>query len=286
MRQINNPFKNNVPVPQAPDVSLAVVTHYTDHVYHARRLEVVKLCLDTLIGGMQGIPYELLVWDNGSTREFRQMLMSYKPTMFVQSVNVGAHNGRHALCEMARGKLICFTDDDILFHPDWFHLQYEVLTTYPSVGLVSGSPHRFAFRKAISANLEWAQKTEGATMVCGQFIPKQWEIDFARSIGANETSIIKAGQKLNDYEFEYKGVKAWAQGHHMQFLAYREVIAPFITRTPVLLDATHYFNDGPNNAGLLQLTTHRRTAVHIGNVVDDSIRRIHAEFTGEAWNKK
>lgn len=281
MRTLNNPYKANVPVPRPPIVSLLVVTHYTEHVYHKNRMPVVQLCLESLLKGVEGVEHELIIWDNGSLPEFRKMLMGYKPTIFIQSINIGAHNARHALMEMARAKVICMTDDDILFHPDWFHLQLEVLKTYPNVAVVSGSPSRLAFRKAIDSNLTWQKANqETVKMYSGELMPPIYAEDFARSIGSSPERVKRLGEQFQDILFEYKGVKAWAHGHHMQFLAYRDVIAPFIKRNFVYLENSHLFNLDPDAAGLLNLTTYRRTAVHIGNEIDDSIQRIYREMNG------
>ena len=64
------------------------------------------------------------------------------------------------------------------------------------------------------------------------------------------------------------------------FLAYRDTI------TPHLIDGANIgeyndFNGRVGRAGLLQLTTQTRTAVHIGNLVDESVRRIYADWYGK-----
>jgi glycosyltransferase involved in cell wall biosynthesis len=280
-RESQNPLKET-PTPPAPILTLAVVTHYTDNPYHAKRMDVVRMCLDSLLAGAQGLNYEFIIWDNGSTQEFRKILLDYKPTAFVQSVNIGAHDARHALVNMARGNLICMTDDDILFHPDWFHLQLEILTTYPRVALVSGSPQRTGFRAATSANIRWTNDNpETVKTTVGKIIPEQFERDFAMSIGRDWKRHQEVAENFDDTLLEYNGVKAWAHGHHMQFLAYRNVIAPYLVRSPLMLDNHKLFNTGPDDDGMLNLTTYRRTALHIGNIIDDNIMGIAAGMRGE-----
>jgi glycosyltransferase involved in cell wall biosynthesis len=276
----NNPFKNNVKVGHTPDLSLCVVTHYTHDPYHEHRMEIVSLCLESLLAGCKGINYELIIWDNESTPEFRAMLGRYRPTVFIQSVNIGAHSARHAMTEAASAPIICQTDDDILFSADWLHMQLEILTTFPNVGLVSGSPQRTGFRAGISSNLKWAESEPEAHVRTGKLIPDEWERDFCASVGRNwdKHKANPMWQMLQDTQIEYKGVTAWAHGHHMQFLAYRDTIAPFITRLPVMLDNKKLFNIPVDEAGYLQLTTLKRTAVHIGNVIDPSIVKIWDEW--------
>ena len=275
-----NPFKNNVQIPHHPDLSLCVVTHYTDDPYHHNRMDVVRLCLDSMLAGLDGISYELLVWDNQSTNEFRAMLGGYRPTIFTQSVNIGAHNARHALMGMASAPIVCRTDDDVLFSPDWLHLQLEILTTYPNVGLVSGTPQHTAFRAGVQHTINWALSTKECKVRVGQIIPKEWEHDYCISVGKDwdKYRADPHWQQVQDYEIEYKDVFAYAHGHHMQFLAYRDIIAPFVKRLPVMLDNKYLFNIPVDEAGLLQLTTQKRTAIHIGNVIDESIVRINEEW--------
>jgi glycosyltransferase involved in cell wall biosynthesis len=279
----NNPYKDNVKVQHRPDVSLCVVTHYENTPYHQHRMEVVKMCIESMAAGVKHMgadECELLIWDNQSTPEFRQLLGQYRPTVFVQSVNVGAHAARHALVEMASGKIVCMTDDDVLFSPDWFHLQLEVLATFPNVGLVSGTPQRTGFRGGVASTLAWAAVTPGVTVRSGKLIPDAWEQDFCKSVGRDWQKHRTATRfnMLNDTLIEYNGVRAWGHGHHMQFLAYRDVIAPFLKRGEVLLDNKHLFNVPVDDAGYLQLTTHKRTAVHIGNEIDQSIVNIQKEW--------
>jgi glycosyltransferase involved in cell wall biosynthesis len=273
MRTSLSPLKNNVPLPPPPLISACVVTHYTNEKYHAQRMDVVRLCLNSIIAGLQGSSYELLIWDNGSTPEFREMLRGYKSTVLIESVNVGAHNARHNLAEIARGEVVCFTDDDILFHPEWLSLQMEVLTVFPNVGLVSGSPYRWAFK--------WGQTVkipDGITVREGNFIPEQYIKDACASVGQDYTSSMWQLRDIKDVLLEYKGVKAYNHGHHMQLLAHRDIIKPFMFQSKFYLAHGRKLNEDVMAAGYLQLTTHRRTAIHCGNFIDTRLRDIIKEW--------
>jgi len=278
MRNQQGPNKNLVPLPPPPFVSACVVTHYRkEHPYHAKRMEVVKLCFDSMIAGLQGSDYELLIWDNDSTPEFREMLRGYKPQVLIESVNVGAHNARRYLAEIARGEILCMADDDIVFHPEWLSLQLEVLTTFPNVGLVSGSPYRPAF--------QWGDGPEipaGIKVHKGQIIPEQWIKDACASVGV-DYAVTMAFQLrgVNDVLLELNGVKAFNHGHHMQLLAKRDIIKPFFEPSKFFLAHGRKLNEDVMAAGMLQLTTFRRTALHIGNLVDPRIREIVAEWNGK-----
>jgi glycosyltransferase involved in cell wall biosynthesis len=275
-----NPNKTEKKMPPRPDVSLCVVTHYTDDAYHKDRWDVVRLCLDSMLAGVMGVNYELLIWDNDSTPLFRRMLQSYAPAVLVESKNIGLHNAQNRITALAQGRILCMCDDDILFHPEWFAKQLEILKTYPGVGAVSGSPQRTAFRWAIDSNKEFGASQPGVKMLDGHLIPDAWERDYCLSVGKPMADHAKAMSE-KDYLLEYKGIKAWAHGHHMQFMGHRDTIARALFTTDLLLDDGRKFNVILDKAGYLNLTTYERTAVHIGNVIDENIREIQESMRGK-----
>lgn len=261
-----SPNRNRVPLPTAPDYSLAVVTHYTADPWHARRMDVVKLCLDTMLSGAHD--HELVIWDNGSTPEFRKMLRGFAPDALIESVNVGQHAARFALNRIARGRIICHTDDDILFSPTWLDEQMKVLINYQHVALVSGSPNNHAFGGSISANIEFSQRPGVKRWVGRDLIPQGWEDDFSCSIGYPVDRSIRRNDEIL---IESNGVKAWAHGHHMQFLAYRDTIDPFLKSDSRYLLEPEDLSERIDAAGWLQLTTFERSARHIGNQIDQEM---------------
>lgn len=275
MRTSQCPNRTNVPTPPAPKISLTVVTHYTRHEYHAGRMEVVDLCLKSMIAGAHGSDLEFIIWDNGSTPEFREMLRSHNPTIMIESVNVGPHNARRALCHIARGEIINLSDDDILYHPRWLASMLEIYRTFPNVAVVSGSPINVEFRRNWKPAHDFAMTNKQAILTQGNdLIPQSWERDWAFSVG------VKSGRTAKtqlETMIEYRGVKAFAQAHHMQMLGPREILAPFMRPTQHLVDFWDIANE-ISRAGYLQLTTAERTAVHIGNVLDDSVKAIAKDW--------
>ncbi len=279
MRTSLNPYKDNVLLPKPPLISACIVTHYGNDKYHANRMEVVQLCLDTMIAGLQGSDYELLIWDNGSTPEFREMLRGYNAHVLIESVNVGAHNARHHLANIARGEIVIMSDDDLLWHPEFLSIQMEILTTYPNVGLVSGSPYRWAF----AWNQSGLLVPDEAKITTGKLIPEQYVRDACASVGQDYTATTWGTQAIEDVLLEYKGVKAWCHGHHMSFMARREVIKPFMKPSKYYLAHGRLLNEEIMAAGMLQLTSYRRTSIHCGNLVDERIKQIYKEWYGKEW---
>jgi hypothetical protein len=152
----------------------------------------------------------------------------------------------------------------------------EILETFPNVAEVSGSPQGAEFYRDFSPVLKWADETAGVKVTRGNgLIPAAWERDWCISTG---------NMKPENWQpswpqawIEYKGVRAWAQGHHMQMLCPTETIIPFLWRTNHIIDFWDIAKE-ISRAGHLQLTTYERTAIHIGNVIDDSIKAICGEW--------
>lgn len=271
MRVGTNPLKGRQCHATTP-VVLTAITHLPFiEGYHAQRLEVVKLCLQSM--RMHAPDRDVAVFDNGSCRELTDWLReSYHPTYLTLSPNIGKMAARSALLRMFHPEtIVAISDDDILFYPGWLDASMSVLETYPNVGVVSGYPIRTHFRWGCQKTIEWGKKHANARM--GRFIPEIWERQFAESIGRPWLTHLMTS--ANDYDWigEYKGVEAYLTGHHCQFVCYCGRLQPFTNWTHESLPDEKPFDIAIDHAGLLRLTTAMRYTRHIGNVVDEGIRK-------------
>ena len=270
MRVGTNPNRSSL-AHQYTDVVLSVVTHLPNFTgYHAKRLEVVQTCLETMRDNSGG-DYTVIVWDNGSCEEFRQWVRDeYKPDMFVQSTNIGKTLARNSLASMLpKGKIIAFCDDDILFYKNWLNPQLSLLRGFPNVSCVTGYPVRTAFRWGVENTKSWAVKH--GKMRTGRFIPTEWENDFAVSIGRDPTQHKAMTLKDMDCIVEYKGLEAYTTSHHCQFVGYAERIAQANKFDGVAMGEERSFDINLDNLGL-RLATIERYTRHIGNVIHDELR--------------
>jgi glycosyltransferase involved in cell wall biosynthesis len=288
MRQgyCNARLKRNTPQPPAPLITLCICTHSDPQdKYYRGHEQILKLSWDSMMEGTRKHRHDIetSLWCNGGAPEYRAFCRSLNPTTYIETINVGPHYARKYQTEMARGQIVMIADDDVLYSPDWLERQLEILDTYPNVGLVSGSPqhHAFAPDGSCEPTWEWARKEPRVRKWIGRdLIPEQWTQDWAVSIGAKPDAYKGSPAIAFDQMLlEYKGVKAWAHGHHLQFLARRDVILPHFTLPKTIIDLDN-FNIRIGQAGLYQFCTFKRTAVHIGNVIDESIQRIAA-----AWKR-
>jgi len=114
-----------------PSVSI-IVPVYEDPV----RLE---RCLERL--DQQTYPrerFEVIVADNGSSCNVRQIVSRFTRTRYVCEMKPGSYAARNAGIALADGEILGFTDSDCLPRLDWIDRGVEALTERPNVGLVGG----------------------------------------------------------------------------------------------------------------------------------------------------
>jgi hypothetical protein len=251
--------------PAPPDVSLCVVTHYTEHLYHKDRMEIVKLCIDSMLAGAQGHKTELIIWDNASTPAFRVLLKSYNPTVYVESLNIGGYNGRRAMLALARGRYTCITDDDVLFRPGWLGLQLKLLETYPMIAAACGSPRPY---HASAAGLE------RCNVRTGFMLPADWLSDLSVSVGVAPGGADRGRDMLVDHE----GVRAWVVHCDMQMLGKTNTLKLFHEDYCEYIGTSGGVCNAMKEANRVQLATVQRTCVHIGNKIDKTVLSIQTQF--------
>jgi hypothetical protein len=162
---------------------------------------------------------------------------------------------------MARGDIVCLTDDDILFSKDWLHRQVKILLTYPNVGFVHGSPSKVRVRD--NAARKWAHDN---AKIVDTSLPEKWQEDFA--LARNRPIRFDTG---NACLCEYRGVRAWTCALDQQFIGTKETLKKFYAHeTPILFDESA-LNERVAAAGYLCFSTEKRTGIHMGNVIDESI---------------
>lgn len=253
-------------------VVVTVITHLPNvtTAYHAKRLEVIQACLRTMRDGAN-IEHTFCVWDNGSLPELRNWIQyDFKPDMFVQSANVGKINARTALTRMfPPDTIMTFSDDDMLFYRDWLRPQIEILQHFPNVASVTGYPVRTSFRWGNDNTLAWARKN--GKLESGRFLPQEWEDDFAVSVGRDINWHKEYTVKDIDWRVTYKGMKAYATGHHCQFIGYAGQVAKACVYDHQTMADEKPFDIRMDAVGL-RLATVGRHARHMGNVIDEKLR--------------
>src|SRR5512138_1568294 len=175
MRIGQNPDKFVKEVARPERITVAVL-NYIPFLsgFYAEALDVLKVCLGS-IRESADLPFDLLVFDNGSCEEARQYLLDEHQAGRIQFVifsekNLGKGGAWNMILAGAPGEIIAYTDSDAYFYPGWLSRSVQILETYPNVGMVTARPFRTK-EEFYTRTVEWGQTAPGATLERGPLIP-------------------------------------------------------------------------------------------------------------------
>lgn len=272
MRQGQNPVKQLNQVTKPQRVTATVLNHipFLDGFY-SEMLKVLKVSLDTLRENA-GMPFDLLVYDNGSCKEARDLLLGEYEQGFIQTLilsdrNMGKGGAWNVMLQAAPGEIIAYADNDVLYHPGWLRESVKVLETYQQVGMVTSRPFHTK-PELYSAVVKFADETPGVSLTRGHFINPEWIREFLLSVGRSEQEIA-TDIAQDDVKIVYKGLTTYAGASHWQFLAWKKVLQEFL---PIDLDKplgqVLKLDEMINERGYLRLMTAEPLTMNMSNTVD------------------
>lgn len=275
-----NPARGRVSTYRPARVTAAVIT-YVPHLggYFQQRLEVLRLSLASLLAHT-ALPYDLLVFDNGSCAEAVDELRRLRNAgairfLLLSSENIGKIGAFQVIFHAAPGEIIAYSDDDILFYPGWLEAQLRLLEVFPQAGMISGLPVRNGSRYAISAHLKlMEQGAPGLEITRKRVIPDDWEADWALSTGRDPQASREALKDHQELVLCKDGVEAVGAANHFQFIAPRQVLLEALPQqwSGRLMGQMIELDEAIDRAGYLRLATVERYTRHIGNVISPELR--------------
>ncbi len=239
--------------------------------FYADSLDVLKVCLES-IRASADLPYDLLVFDNGSCEEARQYLLGEQQAGRIQFLvlsekNLGKGGAWNMILARAPGEIIAYTDSDAYFYPGWLSRSVQVLETYPHVGMVTSRPFRTPEQYS-SCTIEWARSTPDAGFQVGNFLSWEDFSSFVMSLGTSEEQARSWWEGGGDMRVNYKGVQAQIGASHWQFVTHKATIQqflPFDMSRP--MGQVRMLDERMNQAGYLRLMTADPLAQNMSNQV-------------------
>ncbi len=272
MRKGQNPAKFVKDVAKPERITAAMLTYIPFlSGFYAETLDVLKVSLDSMRVDA-GLPFDLLVFDNGSCPEARDFLIQEKESGHIQYLilsgkNVGKGGAWNVILAGAPGEIIAYADSDVLFSPDWLARSVEILETFPNVGMVTARPFRTP-PEFYSATLDWAREADAAQLEDDQFIPWNTFLEFNLSLGQTEEENRKVYSETRDWRISYQGVTAMAGASHWQFTANKSTLRqflPFDMSRP--MGQVRQLDQRMNDAGLLRLMVSDPLAMNMSNTL-------------------
>jgi glycosyltransferase involved in cell wall biosynthesis len=272
MRVGQNPAKFVKNVAQPERITVAVL-NYIPFLsgFYAEMLDV----LNTSLGSLRetaDLPFDLLVFDNGSCDEAKQYLLDEQEAGRIQYLlladkNLGKGGAWNMILSGAPGEIIVYADNDVLYYPGWLSQSLKLLETFPNVGMVTARPFRTR-PEFYSQTAAWGESLADAAVTRGHFIPYDVFEEFDLSLGQNEEEIRQHYDTSEDVRLTYQGAQALAGASHWQFMAYKSVLQGFL---PFSMDRpmgqVKQLDERMNQAGYLRLMPTQPYVMNISNTL-------------------
>ena len=268
-----NPSRGRETAYKPSRVTLAVLTHLPEASgYFQHRFDVTRLCIESLIAHTSR-PYDLLVFDNGSSPQLVEYLRALNQAgkidyLMLSHRNIGKIGALQRIFNAAPGEIIAYTDDDVFFLPGWLEEHLKILETYPNVGLVTGFYIRAHVAYAMQSVNKFIER-ENPSVTHGLLLEEEWIAHFNENMGRTRAQYNEETAGLEDIALTYRGVSAYASAGHHQFVAPKEVLLHALPSEwqGKLMGKMRELEEEIDRLGYLRLSTRHPVTRLLGNVI-------------------
>jgi glycosyltransferase involved in cell wall biosynthesis len=273
-----NKEKASIPVKVPRQVTACTVTFVPNLVgYYKDGLDILRLNIAALRKNTE-VPFDLMVFDNGSCPEAVSILVDLKEKniiqwLFLSSENMKKLGAWNYLFSSVQSEYVYYFDSDIFHFSGWLEAMQQTLGSFPRAGVV-GSFHNIPITN-LENNLMIVERDVEIILEKGRFIAEPTWRELARSLGADEDLFVRKKSKSEQFKINRHGHQAFLGTSHCQFLARLSCLREIFPRPAdwALHHTDKEFDRLLDEHGWLRLTTFATYVYHIGNVLEERWRK-------------
>jgi glycosyltransferase involved in cell wall biosynthesis len=250
-------------------------------------MDVTKMTLRSILANTEE-PYDLLVFDNGSSPEMVNYLQELYQNgsidyLFLSERNIGKLNALNMIFNIAPGKIVAYSDDDVLHLPGWLGKHLEIIDTFPDVGAVTGFYIRQRVAMSSESTLQFANQPD-VEAERGLLMPRKWEEEYLINTGRTWERYEEEVRGIEDIIVKYKGLEAWVSAHHFQMVCpkavVKEVLADMLPDgwSDQVMGRMVELDDRMDDKGYLRFCTREQTMRLMGNAISEEVLDLAKEF--------
>jgi glycosyltransferase involved in cell wall biosynthesis len=255
--------------------------------YFQNRMDVTKMTLRSILANTEE-PYDLLVFDNGSSPEMVNYLQELYQNgsidyLFLSERNIGKLNALNMIFNIAPGKIVAYSDDDVLHLPGWLGKHLEIIDTFPDVGAVTGFYIRQRVAMSSESTLQFANQPD-VEAERGLLMPRKWEEEYLINTGRTWERYEEEVRGIEDIIVKYNGLEAWVSAHHFQMVCpkavVKEVLADMLPDgwSDQVMGRMVELDDRMDDKGYLRFCTREQTMRLMGNAISEEVLDLAKEF--------
>lgn len=272
-----NPMRwtTDVRVPEKITVTVLVHIPFLSG-YWEGSLEVLEVCLRSLRSSTE-LPFDLMIFDNGSCVEVQDFLVDLKRNGAIQFLtlsdeNIGKSGAWNILFSTAPGEIVAYSDCDVLYLPGWLESSLDVLRTFPKAGMVTARPVKGRPRYYDLNSVTLSESSEDPSIVTeeGELIPQKYLLAHRYGLGDSAISYRERLKRNNypDVRLSKGGHSAFVSADHIQFITTGRIVRQLLPfETGRAYGDVQQLDARVNDAGYWRLSTCDYLVHHMGNTL-------------------